>query len=164
MYYVQLQIHTLTIRHGRSDAEAVRSILGSDQVFVIDYDAIDHHVINTAEYTYLSHMFDIVVLNMSERINDVIDTIMAGALLVVIDPGVPGKRLREFFEVTENIVMPYTDNESCRTFSDLGGQYFFTDREVQYPFRSAYTTAEIPGDKYIKVMDFPNDLSEMIFG
>ncbi|KAA8922071.1 hypothetical protein [Thermoplasma sp.] len=158
-----MQIHTLTIRHGRSDPETVRSLLGADQVFVVDYDAIHRHVINTAEYTYLSHMFDIIVLNLSERLNDVIDTIMAGAAIVVIDPSVQERRLREFFDVTENIAMPYGDDGRCEEFSQLGGQYFITDREIKYPFRSAYSTVDIPGEKYIRVLDFPQDVSDMIF-
>ncbi|CAC12427.1 hypothetical protein [Thermoplasma acidophilum] len=158
-----MQIHTLTIRHGRSDPETVRSLLGQDQVLVVDYDAIHHHVINTAEYTYLSHMFDIIVLNLSGKLNDIIDTIMAGAAMVVIDPSVQEKRLREFFDITENIAMPYRGDGHSEAFSQLGGQYFVTDREIGYPFKLAYSTTDISGDRYIRVLDFPQDISDMIF-
>ncbi|BAB59645.1 TVG0491515 [Thermoplasma volcanium GSS1] len=158
-----MRIKTISIYDGTVDRDAVKSLLGESTIMVLDMDAIQHHTLNVSEYTYLSHFFSIVVVNLARKLNDLIDSIMAGSSMVVISPWVKERVLRDFLDVSENVVMPYVNVALLHVYQDMGGQYYLVEYPIDKPFKTAFYLGVPPDDTYTQVDGFPDSVKNIIF-
>ncbi|MGC8608290.1 MAG: hypothetical protein ACP5UV_00270 [Thermoplasmata archaeon] len=151
----------IEIKKDYISVDSAKSLIKEDEVFVIDMDAFTSGSFNLAEYTYLSNFFDITVMNGSSRVNDLVDSLIAGAMNVVISGEVKEKVLRSFLDLTENIVLPYSDEDSALHFVEMGGKYFLSDSPVPVKAnRIYYYGTGDPGGNYVKLDNFPDNIGK----
>ncbi len=157
------EMQCVTISFG--EIEKYRSVqelmgLAGDEIFLIDMDAIKRGKPNFKFYQEISKYFDINVLSLISRVDDLVDSLILGCQSVVISPALSPRKISEFLEVSENIVMPYTSLPSTREFSRLGGTYFLSNTLVNYNFNLCYYYGPgDPGEKYVRLKDFPLETS-----
>lgn len=130
--------------------------IAGDEVFLIDMNAIKKGKPNFKFYQEFTKYFDVYVLSLVNKIDDLLDTLILGCEGVVISPRLDPRMIKEFLAISENLIMPYTSLPSTRDFSRFGGRDFLTNTLVSFPFDNAYYYGPgLPGDKYIRLKDFP---------
>ncbi|WP_337860504.1 hypothetical protein [Ferroplasma sp.] len=129
-----------------------------DSIFVIDYDAIERRYLNIKLYNELSKFFELTVMNYPETESDLMDTIINGASVVVINDNLTYKRITTFLEFTQNLAMKYKYIDTCIYFSEKGGNMYLTDKEIMLPYSLAYNYNNFQIKNSIKLENFPPDL------
>ncbi len=158
---MQRSIQCATLSKDRiENFETIQDLMeiAGDEVFLIDMPAIKKGKPSFGFYQELSKFMDVYVLSLVSRVDDLVDTLILGCESVVISPRIDARKLGEFLEISENLIMPYTSLPSAREFSRLGGKYYLSNTIVSYPFSLAYYYGPgNPGEKYVRLKDFPLD-------
>lgn len=132
--------------------------IAGDEIFLIDMDAVKRGKPNFSFYQEISKYFDVDVLSLVSRMDDLVDSLVLGCQSVVISPLLSEKKIVDFLEVSQNLIMPYTSLPSSRFFSSHGGSYFLSNSIINYPFELTYYYGPgDPGDKYVGLRGFPLD-------
>ena len=131
-----------------------------DSIFVIDYDAITHRYLNLKLYDELAKFFEITVMNYPETENDLMDTIINGASVVVINNNLTYNRIAKYLDFTQNIAMKYKYIDTCIYFSEKGGNMYLTDKEIMLPYALAYSYNGFPVKNSVQLQNFPPNLMD----
>jgi len=131
-----------------------------DSIFVIDYDALTHRYLNLKLYDELAKFFEITVMNYPETENDLMDTIINGASVVIINNNLTYKRIDSYLEFTQNIAMKYKYVDTCIHFSEKGGNMYLADREIMLPYTFAYNYGGFQLKNSVRLQNFPSDLMD----
>lgn len=140
------------------DYNSIEDLLevAGEEVFLIDMDAIKKGKPSFDFYQELSKFIDVYVLSLVNRVDDLVDTIILGCAGVVISPTLDSRKLREFLDISENVIMPYTSLPTTREFSRLGGKYYLSNTLVSFNFTNTFFYGSgDPGKSYIHLKDFP---------
>ncbi len=149
----------INIKKNYISVASAKSLISEGEVFVIDIDAYTSGNFNFDKYTYLSNFFEITVMNGSKKLNDIVDTLIAGALHVVVSDDLSEKTLRSFLDLTENIVLPFSDIDNALAFTGMGGKYFLSGIPVPVKAeRIYYYGPGDPGGNYVKLENFPENM------
>lgn len=153
------EIDCVTLSGGKIDTfGTIQDLMGSagDEIFLIDMDAIKRGKPSFKFYQEISKYFDVHVLSLVTRMDDLVDSIILGCQSVVVSPNISASTIADFLEVSDNIVMPYSSLPSSREFSKLGGSYFLSNVIINYSFNLTYYYGlGDPGDNYVRLKGFP---------
>ena len=154
-----LEINTVSVSSRRIEGYSnVKELLkdDSDELFIVDFDAIKEGKYNFKLYTEFSKFFQITVMNFPRRQGDLIDSMISGCENVVLGGRIRDSDISSFIEITENLVM--FDMDKFAIFSSLGGNMFLTRRNVMYPYKKIYTYGPSLGlPREIILRNFPED-------
>lgn len=129
-------IYNGEIINSRTQDELLKK--GDEELFVVDLDSIRTGNLNLKLYDRLSKFFELVVMNYPSRVSDLIDTFVSGASRVVLNNDISDNLIRECLSVSDQLIMNYARNSSCRSFSLLGGSMFLTNLEVDLVYTTLY--------------------------
>ncbi len=136
--------------------------LEGDEVMVCDFDAIDRGKFNFRLYGEISKFLEPVVLNLPTRLEDMMDSLIAGAARVVLPSDMELYTLKRMLAISDGIVLP-SRSTSREYFYQEGGKYLISDREVFTRFDLCYNVGpQLSSKKYINVKDFPESLLKYI--
>jgi hypothetical protein len=136
---------------------------GVEDLFVIDLDAIFRNRFNFKIYQEMSKYFEITVMSLPLRIEDIMDSFISGASEIVIPGRINPNALEDYMKTSENLVMYYQNPVVAKAFYVMGGRSFFTDRDLDFQNISVYSYSKIVAKKgYIRLQDFPRDDLESI--
>jgi hypothetical protein len=136
---------------------------GVEDLFVIDFDAIFKNRFNFKVYQDISKYFEITVMSLPLRIEDIMDSFVSGASEIVIPGRIDPNDLEDYVRTSDNLVMFYQNPVVAKAFYVLGGRSFLTDRELDFPNIKVYSYSKILTSKgYIRLMDFPREDLESI--
>jgi hypothetical protein len=136
---------------------------GIEELFVVDLDAIFRNKFNFRVYQDISKFFEITVMSLPLRIEDIMDSFVSGASEIVIPGRIDPKLLQDYVRTSDNLVMYYQNPLVAKAFYALGGRSFFTDRELDFSGIKVYSYSKILDKKgYIRLMDFPREELEGI--
>ena len=131
---------------------------GIEDLFVIDFDAIFRNKFNFKIYQDISKYFEITVMSLPLRIEDIMDSFVSGASEIVIPGRIDPNALEDYMRTSDNLVMYYQNPVVAKAFYVLGGRSFFSDRELDFPDIRVYSYSRILVKKgYIRLMDFPRE-------
>ncbi len=131
---------------------------GIEDLFVIDFDAIFRNKFNFKIYQDISKYFEITVMSLPLRIEDIMDSFISGASEIVIPGRIDPNALEDYMRTSENLVMYYQNPVVAKAFYVLGGRSFFSDRELDFPDIRVYSYSRILVKKgYIRLMNFPRE-------
>lgn len=162
-----LEINTVSISSGKIEGYSnVKELLksDSDELFIVDFDAIKEGKYNFKLYTEFSKFFQITVMNFPKRQGDLIDSMISGCENVVLGGRIRDRDISSFIEITENLVM--FDMDKFAIFSRLGGNMFLTRRNLMYPYKRVYTYGlslglpreiilrNFPEERFMESLDF----------
>ncbi|WP_393970681.1 hypothetical protein OXIME_000908 [Oxyplasma meridianum] len=162
-----MEINTVSISSRRIEGYSnVKELLkdDSDELFIVDFDAIKEGKYNFKLYTEFAKFFQITVMNFPRRQGDLIDSMISGCENVVLGGHIQDRDISSFIEITENLVM--FDIDKFAIFSSLGGSMFLTRRNIMYPYKKIYTYGiglglpreiilrNFPEDKFMESLDF----------
>ncbi len=134
-----------------------------DDAMLIDYDAIINGKPDLKLYNEIAKFIEIVVFNLSYRVDDVIDSMISGASKVVIDPQTSGETMEKLLNISTDIVLPASMRDVAYTFAREGGRFFISNEIIPYEFELCYNVGTaLSSDKYVDVKDFPQDLMRFI--
>lgn len=131
-----------------------------DSIFVIDYDALERRYLNIKLYEELSKFFELTIMNYPETESDLMDTIINGASVVVINDNLSYRRIAKFLEFTQNLAMKYKYIDTCIYFSEKGGNMYLTDKEIMLPYVLAYNYNNFSIKNSVQLQNFPADLMD----
>jgi hypothetical protein len=131
-----------------------------DSIFVIDYDAMEHRYLNLKLYDELAKFFELTIMNYPETENDLMDTIINGASVVIINNNLTYKRIDKYLEFTQNIAMKYKYVDTCIYFSGKGGNMYLANREIMLPYTLAYNCGGFQLKNSVKLQNFPSNLMD----
>ncbi|MEM0158117.1 MAG: hypothetical protein QW812_01220 [Thermoplasmataceae archaeon] len=135
--------------------------IGGDQILVVDKDAIYHNRLNFKLYGEVSKFFEVVVMNFSRNLNDLIDSLVSGCQRVVISPHSGTSDLQRFLEITDQIIMPASGD--LEAFRGLGGKYGISDGLMPGSFELVYNTGlPLKGDVYCNIKGFPDEINRFL--
>lgn len=138
---------------------------GIEELFVIDLDAIFKNKFNFHTYQDLSKYFEIVVMSLPLRVEDLMDSFIAGADKVVVSGRSDLNLLDSFMKMSDNLVLCYQDPAVANAFYQGGGREFLTDRQLNFSGSMIYSFSRLQGgDSYIQLVDFPReDLMQVLY-
>lgn len=131
-----------------------------DSIFVIDYDALKNRYLNLKLYEELAKFFELTVMNYPETESDLMDTIINGASVVIVNNNLTLKRIASYLEFTQNIAMKYRYIDTCIYFAEKGGNMYLTDKEIMLPYTLAYNARGFPIKNSVQLQNFPPDLMD----
>ena len=157
-----LKIRCLTVKGrqlGGLSQEETLEMLEGEEVLLCDYDGILRGKYNFKLYTQVARFFEVVVFNLVRREIDFIDTMVAGASRVVVDPQMGTALLRRILDISPGTVFPYGSSDQVSEFSSAGGQTYISGSRVNVPFEICYNVG-LPqeSEKYVDIVGFPDDL------
>ena len=134
-----------------------------EDAMLIDYDAIISGKPDFKLYDSISKFLEIVVFNLSYRVDDVIDSMISGASKVVIDSQSSEDTIDKLLNISGDIVLPASRIDVAYSFTRNGGKYFISNGPIPYDFELCYNVGvALSNDKYVDVKDFPQDLIHFI--
>ncbi len=136
---------------------------GVEELFIVDFDAIFRNRFNFKIYQDVSMYFEITVMSLPLRIEDIMDSFISGASRIVIPGRLEATALEDYMKTSESLVMLFQNPVVANAFYALGGRAFLTDRELGFPQATIYSFSRIlrkPG--YIELIDFPRDELETV--
>ncbi len=131
-----------------------------DSIFVIDYDAMKNRYLNLKIYEELAKFFELTIMNYPETENDLMDTIINGASVVVINNNLTYNRIAKYLDFTQNIAMKYKYIDTCIYFSEKGGNMYLTGREIMLPYAMAYNSSGFAIKNSVQLQNFPPGLMD----
>lgn len=163
-----MRMQCITIKNGQIASNlSLQKLLvsGVEDLFVIDHDAIFKNKFNFHSYQELSKYFEIVVMALPLRVEDLMDAFIAGAGKVVVSGRSKFDLIESFLKISENVVLCYQDPAVASAYFSAGGREFLSDREINYPDSLVYTFSRLLSDKnYIQLVDFPReDLLDVLY-
>lgn len=136
--------------------------LPGEEIMACDYDAIRRGRFNFKLYGQISKFFELIVVSFPARVEDLMDSLIAGAFRVVVDPQADPNVIARMLEVSDGVVMP-ASSLNRDFFMERGGHYLISDREVFIGFDLCYNVGhELSSKKYVNVAGFPEDLLRYI--
>ncbi len=130
---------------------------------ICDYDGIYRGSYNFKIYSHVAKFFEVVVFNLVRREYDYVDSLISGASRVVVDSSMNDSVLGKIMEISPDVVFPYVDHMRIETFRSMGGHSFIASRQISGPFEICYNVGPVlNSEKYIDVIDFPEDLLALI--
>jgi len=134
-----------------------------EEAMLIDYDAIINGKPDLKLYNEISKFLEIVVFNLSYRVDDVIDSMISGASRVVIDPQTTDETIEKLLNISTDIVLPASRRDIAYSFSREGGRFYISNGLIPYEFELCYNVGTaLSSEKYVDVKDFPQDLLRFI--
>lgn len=136
--------------------------LEGDEVMVCDFDAIARGKFNFRLYGDISKFLEPVVMNLPSRMEDMMDSLIAGAARVVLPRDIEPNSLKRMLTISDGIVLPST-SPSRDFFYQEGGRYLVSEGEVFSRFDLCYNVGpQLSSKKYINVKDFPESLLKYV--
>ncbi len=154
----------LTISHsrilGNIDGIDDLSRLPDEEFFVIDMDALLRSKYNFNLYSTISKYVEFDLMAYPFRENDLVDMIISGASRVVVNHTISEEKLKEFMEVSDQLIMHYASQFEARSFMKNGGKYLLGCSQVDIPkgVTIFYYGLSGQGEQYIQLEDFPEEL------
>lgn len=154
----------LTISHskilGNLDGVDDLSRLPDEEFFVIDMDALLRSKYNFNIYSTISKYVEFDLMAYPFRENDLVDMIISGASRVVINHTISEEKLKDFMEVSDQLIMHYASQFEARAFMKKGGKYLMGCSQVEVPKGITVFYYGMPGqgEQYIQLEDFPEEL------
>ena len=156
-----MNMQCVTIRNSQiaSNLSLQKLLLsGIEELFVIDHDAIFKNRMNFHTYQELSKYFEIVVMSLPLRVEDLMDSFIAGAGKVVIAGRSGAYLVENHLKMSESEVLCYQDPSIARSFYGAGGREFLSDRALDFPGSLIYSYSKVlSGDRIVQLVDFPRD-------
>ncbi len=156
---VTLSIPCVTIKDSQAISRSnMQQMLlsGVENVFVVDIDAINKNRFNFKIYQELSKYFEITVMSLPLRVEDLMDSYISGASEIVIPGRISQKLLEEYMRTSESLVLLYQDPYVAQAYYLLGGRTFVSDRQLDFNNARIYSFSKIlKGPGYITLTDFP---------
>ena len=162
-----LNIRCLKIRNhaleGIPPGQSLENLDG-DQIMICDYDGIFRGSYNFKIYNRVAKFFEVVAFNLVRREYDYVDSLVSGASRVVVDSAMAAPILGKIMEISSDVVFPYADAGMAETFRSMGGHDFIASRQISGPFEICYNVGPaLHSDRYIDVLDFPEDLLSFLY-
>lgn len=160
-----MQIKCLSLRngeiHGLSPGVPLAELEG-EEVMVCDFDAINRGKMNFRLYGEISKFLEPVVLNLPSKLEDIMDSLIAGAARVIIPADIEPYSLKRMLTISDGIILP-SRSPSREYFYQEGGKYLISEREVFTRFDLCYNVGpQLKSEKYINVENFPESLLKYI--
>ena len=160
-----MQIICLSLRNGEIHGlppDVPLAELEGDEVLVCDFDAINRGRFNFKLYGEISKFLEPVVFNLPSRLEDMHDSLIAGAARVVIPEDIQPYSLKRMLTISDGIVLP-SRSPSRDYFYQEGGKYLISESEVFTRFDLCYNVGpQLSSKKYVNVKDFPESLLKYI--
>lgn len=156
-----MPVRCLTIENGKIHGVPPESTLGTlegDVMMAVDYDAIHRGKFNFKLYGEIAKFFELVIVNFPGRMEDFMDSLISGAVQVVVHPEEKEYMIDRMLEVSDAVILP-SRSSMVGDFLNAGGRYLISSGEVFRSFDRCYNVGTaIPSEKYINVTGFPEDL------
>ncbi len=136
--------------------------LEGDEVMVCDFDAIGRGKYNFRLYGEISKFLEPVVMNLPSRVEDMMDSLIAGAARIVLASDIEPGTLKRMLAISDGVVLP-SSSPMKEFFYQEGGRYLISDREVFSRFDLCYNVGpQLSSEKYVNVRNFPENLLRYI--
>ncbi|MGP6239570.1 hypothetical protein ACNF40_04020 [Cuniculiplasma sp. SKW4] len=130
-----------------------------DEAFVIDMDALNRYQFNFKLYSEISKYIEFTLMAYPYKENDLIDLMISGASRVVINNTLDDEKLRNFFDITDELVMRCSTPMDIRRFNEFGGNMYLTCRIYDRPgLYFYYGPFHEINEKIIWLSDYPDSL------
>lgn len=127
-----------------------------------DLDAIGRGKFNFKLYGEISKFLEPVVANFPASVEDMMDSLIAGAARVVLASDIEQYLLTRMLSISDGIVLPARSPLNSFFFQN-GGKFLISEREVFTRFDLCYNVGmELTSKKYINVRGFPENLLSYI--
>lgn len=160
-----MKINCLVLQEGEINGlppEIPLEELEGEEIMVCDMDAIGKGKFNFKLYGEISKFLEPVVVNFPTRVEDMMDTLIAGASRVVLASDVTESILGRMLAISDGVVLP-SDSPQKPYFIENGGRFLISEREVFTPFDLCYNVGpDLTSEKYINVKGFPESLLHYI--
>ena len=136
------------------------SRLPDEEFFVVDMDALLRSKFNFNLYSTISKYVEFNLMAYPFRESDLVDMIISGASRVVVNHTISKEKLKEFMEVSDQLIMHYASQFEARDFMNKGGKYLLGCSQVNLPKQVTvfYYGLTEQGEQYIQLEDFPEEL------
>lgn len=136
------------------------SKLPDEEFFVADMDALLRGKFNFKIYSLISRYVEFNLMAYPSMETDFVDMIIAGASRVVVNHTLSSEKIRDFMEVSDQLIMHYRSQLEARDFIKNGGKYLLgcSPVDVAKGIQIFYYGMSIPGENYVPLTDFPEEL------